>query len=114
MNPDRMTHVGATIFKKSTFICVGGFKTGIRINEDLLLCGLIAMRGNYVYVGDAFHVYVGGVSGQATSLLQSSDMSNILYVINTLFESIICYGGHSGRNLYVPERSATVKSRLTY
>lgn len=87
MNPDRMTHVGATIFKKSTFICVGGFKTGIRINEDLLLCGLIAMRGNYVYVGDAFHVYVGGVSGQATSLLQSSDMSNILYVINTLFES---------------------------
>ena len=87
MNPDRMTHVGATIFKKSTFICVGGFKTGIRINEDLLLCGLIAMRGNYVYVGDAFHVYVGGVSGQATSIRQSSDMSNILYVINTLFES---------------------------
>lgn len=67
MNPDKMTHIGATILLKSTFLQVGGFDTQLINNEDLLLLGLIAMRGNFYYVGQCLHVYVGNVIGQATS-----------------------------------------------
>lgn len=87
MNPDKMTHIGATIILKSAFMCVGGFDTNLINNEDLLLLGLIAFRGNFVYIGQCLHVYVGNVRGQATSddskqnlrLMNSVDILNRFY-----------------------------------
>lgn len=83
MNPDKMTHIGATIIDRATFLSFGGFDCSIKINEDLLLIGSLAMNNQYIYVGKMLHVYVGGVDGQATSttnFIQS--LKNSLYVIN--------------------------------
>lgn len=87
MNPDRMTHIGASIIKKEAFIQAGGFDSTISINEDLLLQGKIAMNGLYIYVGDVLHVYVGGVKGQATSVLGKgcNRYKDSIIVINQLY-----------------------------
>lgn len=84
MNPDKMTHIGATIILKSVFIQVGGFDTNLINNEDLLLLGLIALRGNFIYIGQCLHVYVGNVNGQATSddSKQNLRLMNSIDVLN--------------------------------
>ncbi len=101
MNPDRMTHIGATILKKDVFLQIGGFNASLRINEDLLLLALIALRQHFIYIGDLLHVYVGNVPGQATSVKSEChhDMKNKLYVINTIYQGYISDGK---RNYLVP------------
>ena len=67
INPDKMTHIGATILSKKAFLQCGGFNSRLKCNEDLLLLGTIAMHGSFIYVGQCLHVYVGNVKGQTTS-----------------------------------------------
>jgi len=94
INPDKMTHIGATILKKDVFFQIGGFNTSLRINEDLLLLALIALRHHYIYIGEPLHVYVCNVPGQATSIKnkRNNDIKNRLYVINTIYHSYITGG----------------------
>lgn len=101
MNPDRMTHIGATIFRKESFIQSGGFDKSISINEDVLLQGSIAMNGLYIYVGDVLHVYVGGVHGQTTSLSgkEYKRTKDFIEVINQLYN---LYLRTNKRNKLVP------------
>jgi glycosyltransferase involved in cell wall biosynthesis len=101
MNPDKMTHIGATILKKNVFLQIGGFNTSLRINEDLLLLALIALRQHFIYIGDLLHVYVGNISGQSTSIKSkyNSDMKNKLYVINAIYQAYVADGK---RNCLVP------------
>lgn len=91
MNPDKMTHIGATVIRKETFLAAGGFDKSISINEDVLLLGKIAMNGLYIYVGDVLHVYVGGVEGQATSLSgkEFKRTKDFIIVINQLYKLYI-------------------------
>lgn len=101
MNPDRMTHIGATIIQKSSFTAQGGFKTGIRMNEDLLLQASIAMNGQFIYIGDVLHVYVGNVQGQATSDNSKAEknIKDQVSVINQLYD---LYLNSSSKNKLVP------------
>lgn len=101
MNPDKMTHIGATILLKSAFLQVGGFDTQLINNEDLLLLGLIAMRDNFVYIGQCLHVYVGNVTGQSTSnnSKRSLRILNSIEVLNRFYNTYHQYGG---RNKLVP------------
>lgn len=87
MNPDRMTHIGASVIKKESFIQAGGFDTTISINEDFLLQGKIAMNGLYIYIGNVLHIYIGGVKGQATSVKGKEKIrcKNQSSVINQLY-----------------------------
>lgn len=101
MNPSRMTHIGASIIRKTSFIAQGGFKLDIRMNEDLLLQGSIAMNGQFIYVGNVLHVYVGNVNGQATSD-KSQTIKNCkdqIYVINQLY---LLYLNSQSKNKLVP------------
>lgn len=88
MNPDKMTHIGATIILKSVFLQVNGFDTHLINNEDLLLLGLIAMHGNFYYVGQCLHVYVGNVMGQTTSNVskQNIRIKNSIEVLNRFYD----------------------------
>lgn len=101
MNPDRMSHIGATIIKKEAFIKAGGFDNSVSINEDFLLQGKIAMNGLYIYIGDLLHVYVGGVEGQATSLpgKEYKRIKDMTIVINQLYN---LYIETSRKNKLVP------------
>lgn len=94
MNPDKMTHIGATILLKSAFLQVRGFDTQLINNEDLLLLGLIAMRGNFVYIGLCLHVYVGNVVGQSTSNNSKRNLriSNSIEVLNRFYNTYHQYG----------------------
>ncbi len=94
INPDRMTHIGATMLKKDVFLQIGGFNTSLRINEDLLLLALIALRRHYIYIGELLHVYVSNVPGQATSVKNKhdNDIKNLLYVINTIYHNYVTVG----------------------
>lgn len=88
INPDKMTHIGATLLRKSVFFETGGFDTRLRKNEDVLLLGSIAMHRRLVYVGECLHVYVGGVAGQATSDMSRLDADTVNYVevLNKFYE----------------------------
>lgn len=88
INPDRMTHIGASIIKREAFIKAGGFDTSISINEDVLLQGKIAMNSLYIYVGNVLHVYVGGVKGQTTSIQgkEYKKCKDQILVINQLYD----------------------------
>ncbi len=101
MNPDRMTHIGASVIKKQAFLQAGGFDTNISMNEDLLLQGKIAMNGLFIYVGDVLHVYVGGVKGQATSVKgkELKKCKDSIVVINQLFN---LYISTNSKNKLVP------------
>lgn len=101
MNPDKMTHIGATIILKSAFLQVGGFDTKLINNEDLLLLGLIAIHGNFIYIGQCLHVYVGNVVGQSTRdySKRSLRISNSIKVLNRFYNAYDQYGK---RNKLVP------------
>lgn len=101
MNPDRMTHIGASVLLKDVFVDAGGFDPHLRINEDLLLLGKVGIQNNLYYIGKALHVYVGGVPGQATNIKtrKKEDAKNKLDVINQLYE---CYLLNNRTNKLVP------------
>ena len=101
INPDKMTHVGATILSKNVFQQIGGFNLNLRSNEDLLLLGTIAMNGYFVYVGKCLHVYVGNVSGQATSDTTHQDIliKNKIEVLNKFYD---LYLNSKRKNKLVP------------
>lgn len=87
MNPDKMTHIGATIISKKAFIDVGGFDPQLKNNEDILLLGSIAMYGYFVYVGQCLHVYVGNVKGQTTcSLSKEICIKNSIDILNRFYD----------------------------
>ena len=71
INPDKMPHVGATAIRKSVFFEVGGFPEGIWRSEDVCLLDKIGLTSPIAYCGRPFHVYVGGVEGQVTSISDS-------------------------------------------
>ena len=87
VNPDKMTHIGATVIRKASFLKVGGFDVKLKNNEDVLLQGSIAMNGYFVYVGQCLHVYVGNVKGQATSDASKREMfvRNKVEVLNRFY-----------------------------
>lgn len=101
MNPDKMTHIGATIIKKEIFKQVGGFDCTLINNEDLLLQSLIAMRGHFVYVGDCLHIYVGNVPGQTTSDISKrrKRTMNNFKVLNQIYTS---YHKNNIKNRLIP------------
>lgn len=94
MNPDKMTHIGATIIRKKKFIEAGGFDPELKNNEDLLLQGSIAMKGNFIYIGQCLHVYVGNVEGQATSDISKQDKytKDKIEVLNKLYQLYLKQG----------------------
>lgn len=99
MNPDKMSHIGATIISKKAFLRVGGFRK-LQNNEDILLLGSIAMNGYFVYVGQCLHVYVGNVKGQTVSVL-SKDVC-VKDCINTLNGLYDLYKKSGQKNKLVP------------
>lgn len=101
INPDKMTHIGATLISKKTFLAFGGFDTSLINNEDLLLLGSIAMYGYFVYIGKCLHVYVGNVMGQATSNIsqQETRIKNNIEVQNRFY---ILYKKGNKKNNLVP------------
>lgn len=94
MNPDKMTHIGATIIRKKKFIEAGGFNLELKNNEDLLLQGSIAIEGGFVYIGQCLHVYVGNVKGQATSEISKQDKytKDKIEVLNRLYQLYLKQG----------------------
>lgn len=94
MNPDKMTHIGATIIRKEKFLEVGGFNPDLKNNEDLLLQGSIAMEGGFIYIGRCLHVYVGNVKGQATADISKQDeyIKDKIEVLNRLYQLYLNQG----------------------
>lgn len=94
MNPDKMTHIGATIIRKKEFQEIGGFVSELSINEDLLLLGSIAMSGGFVYIGQCLHTYVGNVKGQVTSDISKQDkyIKDKIEVLNRLYQLYLKQG----------------------
>lgn len=66
-NPDVFSHTSATIVRKTDFINVGGFPSGMKCLEDFALFYRLAFYGKYMYVGLPISKYVGGIPGQITS-----------------------------------------------
>jgi len=61
------SHTSATIVKKEIFNKCGGFKSGMRINEDFALFYSIALVSNVIYSGFPLSCYYGKIEGQSTS-----------------------------------------------
>lgn len=101
INPDKMPHIGATTIRRTRLVGNYCFDTSLRVNEDFLFAGQMAMSKDIVYIGECLHVYVGGVKGQATSLKehQHSDFMNQIYVTNKLMQK---YREEGKRNRLVP------------
>lgn len=87
LSPDIMSHIGASVIRRSAFLEIGGFLQGLKNNEDILLQGTLVMHGGYFYLGKMLHVYSIGVEGQATRnpSLKNKFMHDSLHVINEFY-----------------------------
>jgi len=66
-NPHIFLHTSAVLVKKTMFNKAGGFKAGMKRNEDYALFFSIALLTPVIYIGKPLSIYVGDVEGQATS-----------------------------------------------
>jgi len=87
INPGKMGHIGATSFRKSVFLKVGGFPEEISSCEDVCLNMRVALEGLFVYCGKLLHVYVHNVPGQTTSnTCEIVAIKNDTFVANDIYE----------------------------
>lgn len=73
-NPHVYIHTSATIVLKEVFNKTIGFPKGIW-DEDFYLFFTIALRSKVIYSGFMLSIYVGGVTGQSTSIVYKEDGS---------------------------------------
>ena len=83
-NPHIFLHTSAVVVKKNMFDDAGGFKPGMKRNEDYALFFSIALLTPVIYIGVPLSVYVGDVEGQATNTpieLALSDVTNRFNIV---------------------------------
>jgi glycosyltransferase involved in cell wall biosynthesis len=67
-NPHVFLHIGSTVVTRNLFEKVKGFPVGMKRNEDFAFLYSAALFTNPIYSGFPTMVYVGDITGQATSI----------------------------------------------